>query len=632
MKNEKFKMKNLGIIILITILLGISPAFAADMADPMRIGVGARSMGMGKAYVGLAEDGDALFLNPAGIARNPNIKISSMYSNLLNDVSYTVLGGVYPRTDKSAWGVGYVGSRTGDIILRSATGTQEGTANWGNNVLFVSYGTYISEILPALTWGRDLLLGGSLKYYSAGASGDFTSSDSGIDMDLSMLVPRSYYANLGVNAQNLLSTTMSESGDEIPSCIKVGTKVALIGNKDTALMPHRNRSLNLVLDANLENNRTTGNAGLELWPTRNFALRMGSDGGEMTAGMGIRFFGIEFDYAYHPYSGVPENATHYFSLCYLGEVIPRMLRVKLESPADKAVIYEDFVRVSGVVEVEGGEEGEEEIPVVLKVNDVSVPLGTDLSFNVDIPIDQYGKTLLSLQAEAGLAREAKQVRLVRLTSFADVPEGYWAKNPIENTSTVGLIKGYPDGSFRPDGELSRAELATLMVRAKGIEVKGIAKKVFKDVPKSFWAARYIEEAKRLGLIKGYKTKKGNYIFRPNNKLKMSEAVAILARFDSLPLAQVETRSFSDVPVNHWSAKYIDAAKKAGMLSHIPEGRIGLKNQITRAQAVKMLSNTSVAGNLIKDLYTWEKGFRRELFYRPKIKAEEGEKTEIFAQN
>ncbi|MDI6731198.1 MAG: S-layer homology domain-containing protein [Candidatus Margulisbacteria bacterium] len=591
---------------------------ASDIADPMRIGVGARSMGMGKAYVGLAQDGDAIFLNPAGIAQNPSLKLTSMYSKLLNEVDYTVVGGVIPNTDYSAFGLGYVGHRTGDIPLRSAAGTSEGTASWGENVLVASYAAYINKMFPALG-DHDILVGGNFKYYSAGASGSLNTSDSGMAVDLALLTPITSFANLGINAQNVLAGTMSQSGDTIPYCYKIGTKIAVIGKEDEALIVHKNRQLNLLLDADVERTGTTLHVGGELWPTRNLALRLGLDGSDVTAGAGIRFYGVEFDYAYHPYSGIAENTSHYFSLAYVGESSPRVLTVKLDSPADKSVVYNDFVSLAGKVEVAGGEEGDD-TPITLKVNDISVPVNKDRTFAVDIPIEKYGKSLLSIKAESGLASDSQEIRLVRLNSFADVPEGYWAKQPIENTSTVGLINGYPDGTFRPGNELTRAELATLMIRAMGGEPKGQAQASFKDVPKNFWAARYIEEAKRLGLIKGYKTKKG-YVFRPNNKVKMGETVAILARFDKLPVASYASTSlYSDVPAKHWSAKYVEAAKNAGMLTFITGAQLGVNKPVSRAEAVKMLSSTSVAGNMINDLYAWEKGFKREMYYRPKIKA------------
>lgn len=603
--------------LLLTILVATA-SLASELADPMRIGVGARSMGMGKAYVGLAQDGDAIFLNPAGIAQNPSLKLINMYSKLLGEFDYTVVGGVIPNTDYSAFGLGYVGNRSGDLVLRSATSTAEGTAGWGNNVLVASYAVYLNKMFPALG-DHSILVGGNFKYYSTGASGALSTSDSGMDLDLAFLTPLSSFANLGINAQNILSTTMSQSGDEIPYSYKVGAKITVIGKEDEALIIHKNRTLNFLLDANLERSGTSYNLGAELWPTRSLALRIGSDNGELTAGAGVKFYGVEFDYAYHPYSGIAENATHYFSLSYLGESSPRSLTVKLDSPADKSVIYNDFVGLSGKVESTGGEEGED-TPVTLRINEVNVPLNADLTFAIDVPVEKYGKNLISIKAEAGLARDAQEIRLVRLNSFADVPEGYWAKQPIENTSTVGLINGYPDGSFRPGNELTRAELATLMIRAMGGELKGQAQASFKDVAPNFWAARYIEEAKRLGLIKGYKTKKG-YVFRPNNKVKMGETVAILARFDKLPVAAyASTTLYSDVPVKHWSAKYVEAAKNAGMLTFITGAQLGVNKPVSRAEAVKMLSATSVAGNMINDLYAWEKGFKREMYYRPKIKA------------
>src|SRR3989339_173778 len=145
----------------------VSPAFASGyLADPMSIGVGARSMGMGKAYVGMAEDGDAIFTNPAGIAGISSAKLSSMYTNLMGDVNYTVLGGAFPYGDKSAIGIGLVSSRVADITLRDDTGAITGSnLTWGSHVLFVSYGTYLSELPLNLNLGKDVAVGANLKYY-----------------------------------------------------------------------------------------------------------------------------------------------------------------------------------------------------------------------------------------------------------------------------------------------------------------------------------------------------------------------------------------------------------------------------------------------------------------------------------
>ncbi len=636
--NDKYtgdlKMKNI-VIALLMILLAL-PAFAADgyISDPTTIGVGARALGMGKAYVGVAEDGDAVFMNPAGIARSTNPKLSSMYSSLMGDVGYMVVGGSYPLSDKSALGAGLINSRVDGIPLTDSNGIPIGTGSWGNTVVLLSYGTYLSQLPLNLNLGRDVLVGGSLKYFSTGGSGSSTveaASGSGYDMDLGVLYPVNDYIDVGANLQNILPASMggkitrsSGASDAIPSNIKLGTKIALIGKEGSALSAHSTRRLNANVDYDFTpagSNSGMVHAGLEFWPVSNLALRAGMDGTNPTAGVGVRFSGVEFNYAYHPYNGISDNTTSYFSIGYLGESKKREMRVVLESPKDKSIIYDDHVPVKGRVEVIPGDEDQAPAgPISLKINGINAPVNADGSFNVEAPVDGYGKKLVAIEASDSAGDLlAQDVRLIRLTSFADVPEGYWAKMPIENDATVGLVEGYPDKTFRPEQALTRAELATLLVRAKGIKIpEGQARQIFKDVKKDYWAAKYIEVAQSQGLVKGYPDK----TFRPNNKINKVEGIVVMARFDDLKLAAVDEKPYWDIPTNHWAAKYIQAAKDNGMLKFIERNKLRPKEQLARAESVEMLSKTQLAGGKIKDLYTWEKGFNLKFGpeQRPTIKA------------
>ena len=166
-------MRKLKFLILVCSLwsavCGLS--YAAYIPDPMSIGVGARSLGMGRAYVGVAEDGDALFMNPAGLAQSVNPKLSSMYSSLLNDVNYTIIGGVYPYGEKSAIGAGVINSYTGNIPLTNADGSSAGIGQWSNTVLFLSAGTHLNTFPAFKNVEKDVLIGGSFKYFSVGGSG-----------------------------------------------------------------------------------------------------------------------------------------------------------------------------------------------------------------------------------------------------------------------------------------------------------------------------------------------------------------------------------------------------------------------------------------------------------------------------
>jgi hypothetical protein len=346
------------------------------------------------------------------------------------------------------------------------------------------------------------------------------------------------------------------------------------------------------------------------------------DGKDMTAGVGIRLAGVEFNYAYHPYSGINENATSFFSISYLGEALKRMLRVHIDTPVDKSIIYHDHVKVSGRIEVIPGDGTEPPTgPLTVKIDGINIPVNKDLTFQAEVPVEALGKKLLVIEA-ADTAGDyvAHEVRLVRLINFADVPEGYWAKAPIENTGTVGLVEGYPDGTFRPDRDLTRAELATLMVRAKGIKLPDrTAKKVFKDVNPDFWGAKYIEIAKQEGLIKGYP----DGTFRPNNKINKAEGIAILVRFENMKVAyEVYEKPYWDVSTSYWGAKYIQAAKEQGMLKYVQRNYLYPKNNLARSEAVEMFSHTTLAGTRIMDLYTWERGFKREAApERPALRGE-----------
>ncbi|MBU0502339.1 MAG: S-layer homology domain-containing protein, partial [Candidatus Margulisbacteria bacterium] len=171
---------------------------------------------------------------------------------------------------------------------------------------------------------------------------------------------------------------------------------------------------------------------------------------------------------------------------------------------------------------------------------------------------------------------------------------------------VGLVEGYPDKTFRPTRTLTRAELATLLVRAKGISIpSNQANEVFRDVKPSHWAAKYIEVAQREGLIKGYPDK----TFRPNNKITKAEGIAVVARFENLPVPfEVNETPYSDVKTTNWSAKYIQAAKGAGLLTYVKGQNLFPQQEMARSEAVELLSKTTLAGGKIKELYRWDEGF------------------------
>src|SRR3989338_3520500 len=106
-------MRNAGFILLLILLLGGAAAAAIDLSE---IGVGARPLGMGKAYAGKADDASAIFLNPAGLAKNDALNIVSMSGSMHSDVNYIMLG-ASDISPLGKFGLGYVNASVGSIPL-----------------------------------------------------------------------------------------------------------------------------------------------------------------------------------------------------------------------------------------------------------------------------------------------------------------------------------------------------------------------------------------------------------------------------------------------------------------------------------------------------------------------------------
>lgn len=109
------------------------------------------------------------------------------------------------------------------------------------------------------------------------------------------------------------------------------------------------------------------------------------------------------------------------------------------------------------------------------------------------------------------------------TTFNDVPTGYWAKAYIEALASQNIIAGFPDGSFKPNEPVTRAQFATIITKA----LIPIAKRPainFKDVKSNFWAYGAIQSAYESQFVSGYPD--GN--FRPQQEIPRVQALVALA--------------------------------------------------------------------------------------------------------
>ena len=162
-----------------------------------------------------------------------------------------------------------------------------------------------------------------------------------------------------------------------------------------------------------------------------------------------------------------------------------------------------------------------------------------------------------------------------------------------------FIYGYPDGSFRPDRSITRAEVAAIVSRILRVR-KDDTKRYptsFGDVPSDEWYADYVGYLTGKGIIKG----RSETVFDPDAKITRAEFVALLARAARFKASE-SANKFSDVADSHWAKSYITTMSEKQIIGGYPDGTFGPERNLTRAEAakivIKLLKDADAVGKTI----------------------------------
>ena len=142
------------------------------------------------------------------------------------------------------------------------------------------------------------------------------------------------------------------------------------------------------------------------------------------------------------------------------------------------------------------------------------------------------------------------------------------------------ISGFNDGTFRPNDTLSRAEMAQILYNFGEYEEGPSA---FPDVPADKWFAAPINALAHAGILKGFEDGR----FHPMQAVTRAELVSVLYRLDGEP--ETESDPFSDVTDSYWAKDAINYARAKGWVSGYGDNTFRPLNQITRAEAVKVIN-------------------------------------------
>ncbi|BAY22520.1 beta-Ig-H3/fasciclin [Calothrix sp. NIES-2100] len=177
------------------------------------------------------------------------------------------------------------------------------------------------------------------------------------------------------------------------------------------------------------------------------------------------------------------------------------------------------------------------------------------------------------------------------SSLSDVDANYWASPFITALAQRNVIAGFPDGTFKPDQAVTRAQFAAMIQKAFNQNpVRQLPSGGFSDVPANYWAAEAIRVAYETGFMSGYP---GNR-FLPNEQIPKVQAIVALssglALTSSTSAASVLSTYYTDASsVPDYAVNSVAAATQSNIVVNYPEVRqLNPQRTLTRAEAAALL--------------------------------------------
>lgn len=278
---KRMILKTAPLIFILLCLAGVSCVYAAsgDAGQPgsfLNFGAGARALGMGKAYVGLADDATAVYWNPSCLSKIHSNELVILHAIMFEDTTYDFISFSYPTLNIGTFGLGVTYLRSTGFEGRTGNNEAIGSFDETNLAVFFSYGVKLFKNAGA---------GTSIKIINQ-AIGEFKGYAVGIDFGL-WYAPFDFLG-LGLMVENVLQPRMKLKDEEevYPVGLKLGTNIKLADNK-----------VNINIDAG-----KTGASGIKLKggaeyrPYEYFAVRAGLDETEITGGLGVYYkeYGLEY--------------------------------------------------------------------------------------------------------------------------------------------------------------------------------------------------------------------------------------------------------------------------------------------------------------------------------------------------
>ncbi|MFD2330820.1 InlB B-repeat-containing protein [Cohnella sp. GCM10020058] len=169
-------------------------------------------------------------------------------------------------------------------------------------------------------------------------------------------------------------------------------------------------------------------------------------------------------------------------------------------------------------------------------------------------------------------------------NFSDISR-HWAEASIKQAVSLGIVKGYPDGTFNPNRTVTRAEFAVMLMNALKPQVEGTAL-TFTDKEKiGAWAQKSVAQAVQAGILAGYE----DGTFRPNAEITRAEMAVMIAKaWGQSAEAATATGFADDKDIPAWAKGAVGAVKKLGIIEGKGANAFAPGDKATRAESVTVL--------------------------------------------
>lgn len=171
---------------------------------------------------------------------------------------------------------------------------------------------------------------------------------------------------------------------------------------------------------------------------------------------------------------------------------------------------------------------------------------------------------------------------------------HWAKSYINTAIDKGIVKGYSDGTFRPNNPVSRAEFSHMLNAALGNN--STASTSFRDVSGDAWYTADVKKAVAAGYASGY----DDNSFKPSASITRQEAAVMLSRVIPVYNSGASLTKFKDASaVSSWATEPVSRAVGRGYLSGSEKGYLSPKGNLTRAEAVVLICKLLEKETIVK---------------------------------